>query len=277
MRVGVLGLGLIGGSIALAAREHAGASVSGWDADVVAIDTAVEHGVIDRRSATLEEAVADAEVVFIAAPVGSLPELAAQVLRCAPEDCAVTDVGSTKRTVVDAHSDPRFVGGHPLAGSEAIGAANARADMFVGATWYLTPAGTTSASALGRVRELVAALGANPVELDADVHDELMAVVSQLPHVFANVLVAQATDARFAGHLEPGPSFRDATRVAGANTAVWTDIYMSNRDALGTALDEAITRLTHVREALIAGDAGVLAQWNDGASVARRHLLEGRE
>jgi prephenate dehydrogenase len=277
LRVAVVGLGLIGGSIALAAREHAGASVSGWDADVVAIDTAVEHGVIDRRSATLEETVADAEVVFIAAPVGSLPELAAQVLRCAPEDCAVTDVGSTKRTVVDAHSDPRFVGGHPLAGSEAMGAANARADMFVGATWYLTPAGTTSASALGRVRELVAALGANPVELDADVHDELMAIVSQLPHVFANVLVAQATDARFAGHLEPGPSFRDATRVAGANTAVWTDIYMSNRDALGAALDEAITRLTHVREALIAGDAGVLAQWNDGASVARRHLLEGRE
>jgi prephenate dehydrogenase len=277
LRVAVVGLGLIGGSIALAAREHAGASVTGWDADVAAIDKAVEHGVIDRRSASLEETVADAEVVFIAAPVGSLPELVAQVLRCAPDDCAVTDVGSTKRTVVDAHSDPRFVGGHPLAGSEAIGVVNARADMFDGATWYLTPAGTTSASALGRVRELVVALRANPVELDAEVHDELMAVVSQLPHVFANVLVAQATDARFAGHLEPGPSFRDATRVAGANTAVWTDIYMSNRDALGTALDEAITRLTHVREALAAGDASVLAQWNDGASVARRHLLEGRE
>jgi prephenate dehydrogenase len=277
LRVAVVGLGWIGGSIALAAREHAGASVTGWDADVAAIDTAVEHGMIDRRSASLEETVADAEVVFIAAPVGSLPELVAQVLRCAPDDCAVTDVGSTKRTVVDAHSDPRFVGGHPLAGSEAIGAVNARADMFDGATWYLTPAGTTSASALGRVRELVVALRANPVELDADVHDELMAVVSQLPHVFANVLVAQATDARFAGHLEAGPSFRDATRVAGANTAVWTDIYMSNRDALGTALDEAITRLTHVREALTAGDASVLAQWNDGAAVARRHLLEGRE
>jgi prephenate dehydrogenase len=277
LRVAVVGLGLIGGSIALAARERAGASVTGWDVDVAAIDTAVEHGVIDRPSATLEETAADAEVVFIAAPVGSLPELAAQVLRCAPDYCAVTDVGSTKRTVVDAHSDPRFVGGHPLAGSEAIGAANARADMFVGATWYLTPAGTTSASALDRVRDVVAALGANPVELDAEVHDELMAVVSQLPHVFANVLVAQATDARFAGHLEPGPSFRDATRVAGANTAVWTDIYMSNRDALRTALDEAITRLTHVKEALIAGDASVLAQWNDGASVARRHLLEGRE
>jgi prephenate dehydrogenase len=277
LRVAVVGLGLIGGSIALAAREHAGASVTGWDADVAAIDAAVEHAVIDRRSASLEEAVADAEVIFIAAPVGSLPELAAQVLRCAPNDSAVTDVGSTKRTVVDAHSDPRFIGGHPLAGSEAIGVVNARADMFDGATWYLTPAGTTSASALGRVRELVVALHANPVEVDADVHDELMAVVSQLPHVFANVLVAQATDARFAGHLEPGPSFRDATRVAGANTAVWTDIYMSNRDALGTALDEAITRLTRVREALTAGDASVLAQWNDGASVARRHLLEGRE
>jgi prephenate dehydrogenase len=277
LRVAVVGLGLIGGSIALAAREHAGASVTGWDVDAAAIDTAVEHGVIDRRSASLEETVADAEVIFIAAPVGALPELAAQVLRCAPDDCAVTDVGSTKRTVVDAHSDPRFVGGHPLAGSEAIGAVNARADMFEGATWYLTPAGTTSPSALGRVRELVVALRANPVEVDADVHDELMAVVSQLPHVFANVLVAQATDARFAGHLEPGPSFRDATRVAGANTAVWTDIYMSNRDALGTALDEAITRLTRVREALTAGDASVLAQWNDGASVARRHLFEGRE
>ena len=189
----------------------------------------------------------------------------------------MTDVGSTKRTVVDAHSDPRFVGGHPLAGSEAIGAANARADMFLGATWYLTPAGTTAASTLGRVRELVVALGANPVEVDADVHDELMAVVSQLPHVFANVLVAQATDARFAGHLEPGPSFRDATRVAGANTAVWTDIYMSNRDALERRSMRRLSRLTNVKEALIAGDASVLAEWNDGASVARRHLLEGRE
>jgi prephenate dehydrogenase len=277
LRVAVVGLGLIGGSIALAARERAGATVRGWDADPAAIDVALDRGVIEHRSSSLEETVDDSEVVFVAVPVSPLPGLTAEILRYASPDCAVTDVGSTKRGVVDAHSDPRFIGGHPLAGSEAIGAANARADMFDGATWYLTPAGTTSAAALGRVREFVSGLGAKPVEVDADVHDELMAVVSQLPHVFANVLVAQAADARFAGHLEPGPSFRDATRVAGANTAVWTDIYMTNRDALGPALDEAIIRLTRVREALIAGDASVLSEWNNGASVARRSLFEGRE
>lgn len=261
----------------MAARERGGANVSGWDADGQAMETALERGVIKRPSPSLEESVADAEVVFIAAPVGALPQLVAEVLRHAPADCAVTDVGSTKRTIVESQSDPRFVGGHPLAGSEEAGAAHARADMFEAATWYLTPAGTTSEAALARVRELIVAIGANPVELDAAVHDELMAIVSQLPHVFANVLVAQATDARFAGHLEAGPSFRDATRVAGANTAVWTDIYMSNREALTTALDEAIIRLAHVRESLVVGDADVLSNWNDGASVARRHLLENDE
>ncbi len=277
MRVAVIGLGLIGGSIALAARERAGATVAGWDVDPTAIEVSLEREVIERRSASVEETVRDAELVFIAAPVGSLPDLAAEVLRLTPEDCAVTDVGSTKRTVVDAHSDARFVGGHPLAGSETIGVANARADMFEGATWYLTPKRSTAPAALSRVREFLVALGATPVELDADVHDELMAVVSQLPHVFANVLVAQAADARFAGHLERGPSFRDATRVAGANTAVWTDIYMSNRDALTTALDEVILRLAHFKDALTAGDAEVVADWNDAAAGARRRLLEGRE
>ena len=277
MRVAVVGLGLIGGSIALGARERSGATVTGWDADAEAIDASLERGVIERRSASLEASVVDADIVFVAAPVGSLPRLLAEVLRHAPDTCTVTDVGSTKRSVVETQGDPRFVGGHPLAGSEASGVANARAEMFEGATWYLTPAATTAETSLNRVRELVTALGANPVELDADVHDELMAVVSQLPHVFANLLVGQAVDARFAGHLEPGPSFRDATRVAGANTAVWTDIYLSNRDALMTAIDEVIVRLAHVREELIMADATAIAEWNDAASAARRQLLDRSE
>ncbi len=137
----------------------------------------------------------------------------------------VTDVGSTKRSVVEACADPRFVGGHPLAGSEMSGVEHARADLFDGATWYLTPTQTTSAASLSRVRAMVTELGANPVEIDAATHDRLMASVSQLPHVFANVLVSQV--AALGGTPELGPSFRDATRVAGANTAIWNPIYLT--------------------------------------------------
>src|SRR6202011_3089326 len=158
------------------------------------------------------------------------------VLEAAPSDCAVTDVGSTKRAVVAAHSDPRFVGGHPLAGAETAGVEHAREDLFDGATWYLTPAPETAGVLYERLHRLLTSSGAGPTAIDADTHDRLMACVSHLPHVLANVLASQAANL-LAADGSPrlpavGPSFRDATRVAGANSAIWTDIYLSNGDAL---------------------------------------------
>ena len=277
MRLAVIGVGLIGGSVGLAAREHLQATVTGWDPSGDALRRALERGAIDRAAAGLPDAVADAEAVFVAAPVGRLPALVAEALAGAPADCVVSDVGSTKRAVVAAVTDPRFVGGHPLAGAENAGVEHARADLFAEATWYLTPGAQTSGILFERLHRLLHGLGAHPAAIDAETHDRILATVSHLPHVLANVLVGQAAQTLAAGEERlpaTGPSFRDATRVAGAPSAVWTDIYISNRDALTAELGAVIARLSTVRDALAAGDAAAITAWNDDAAVQRRRLLE---
>ena len=278
MNIAILGVGLIGGSVALAARERLGASVSGYDSRDDALASAIERGALDRAAHSVADAVADAQAVFVAVPVGLLPELVGEALATAPRDCVVTDVGSTKRAVVAAHDDPRFVGGHPLAGAENAGVAHARADLFDGAVWYLTPTERTSGLQYERLYRLLHDLGALPTAIDPQTHDAILASVSHLPHVLANLLVGQAAGALSEGGERlpaTGPSFRDATRVAGAPSAIWTDIYLSNADALGRELEAAIAALGGVREALAAGDGEWITAWNDSAAADRRRLLEG--
>jgi prephenate dehydrogenase len=282
VRVALVGVGLIGGSIGLAARERLDASVTGYDTGAGALEVARERGAVDRGADTLAGAVSDAEAVFVAVPVGMLPEVARAVLAAAPPDCVVTDVGSTKRAIVAAVEDGRFVGGHPLAGAETSGVQHARGDLFDGATWYLTPTSRTSGILYERLHRLLHGLGARPTAIDADTHDTLLATVSHLPHVLANVLVSQAARTLDLDTDPPrrlpatGPSFRDATRVAGAPSAIWTDIYISNRDAIAARIDDTIARLTDVRDALRDDDAARLTDWNDGAAEDRRRLLEAQ-
>ena len=155
----------------------------------------------------------------------------------------------------------------------------ARADLFEGATWFLTPTPTTSGMLYERLHRLLRSLGARPAAIDPETHDTILATVSHLPHVLANVLVTQAARALAAGDERlpaTGPSFRDATRVAGAPSAVWTDIYLSNRDALADEIDGVIARLGEVRDVLRAGDAQRITAWNDAAATDRRRLLEGQ-
>ena len=277
MRVAILGVGLIGGSIGLAARGRAGAHVCGYDPDPAELRAALELGAVDETAPDLATAVAGAEVVFAAAPVGALAGTVREALGCAGPASVVSDVGSTKLALDEARRDPRFVGGHPLTGAETSGVAHAREDLFAGATWYLTPTPSTDEALYGRLRELVERLGARPAAIEPDAHDRLMACVSHLPHVLANVLVAQAAAAFEREGQRPrggtGPSFRDATRVAGANTAVWGDIYLANREALAAAIDEAVGRLAEVRATLQAGDAPAIAEWNERAGVDRETLL----
>jgi prephenate dehydrogenase len=278
LKVAVLGIGLIGGSIGLAARLRAGAQVCGYDPDAAVGARALELGAIDTQAADLQAAVDGADVVFAAAPVGALPETVRDALAGAGPACVVSDVGSTKRVLGDAARDERFVGGHPLAGAETAGVEHARADLFDGAVWYLTPTPATTGVLYERLHRLIASFGAQPSAIDADLHDRLMACFSHLPHVLANLLVEQG-GARIAGALESGerlpaagPSFRDATRVAGANTAIWADIYLANRDALLSEIDEAVGRLGEVRALLAAGDAAAIADWNDRARDAGQAL-----
>jgi prephenate dehydrogenase len=277
MQIAVLGVGLIGGSIGLAARARAEAEVCGYDPNPRVGARALELGAVERVANDVAEAVRGADAVFVAAPVGALPATVAAALAGAPPGCVVSDVGSTKRLVADAGADERFIGGHPLAGAETSGVEHAREDLFDGATWYLTPdAGNTAGVLYERLHRLLTSFGAQPTAIDAGTHDRLMACVSHLPHVTANLLVTQAAGL-LGGDSQRlpavGPSFRDATRVAGANSAIWTDIYMSNRDALVAGLDELSERLADVRAALVAGDAAAVTAWNERARAHRDALL----
>jgi prephenate dehydrogenase len=278
MKIAVLGVGLIGGSIGLAARERLGADVAGWDPDRSNADQALELEAIDSAPPSLAEAVAGAELVFCAAPVAALPGLAAEALAAAGEETAITDVGSVKRDVIAAlGSEGRFIGGHPLAGAETSGVENARADLFEGARWYLTPTETTVGLLYDRLQRAIADLGARPQAIEAETHDRLMATISHLPHVLANVLVGQTANAlsEEAERLpEVGPSFRDATRVAGANPGIWGDIFAGNRDAVAAEIDATVARLQEAAELLRTGDRDALIAWHDQAGQRRRELIE---
>jgi prephenate dehydrogenase len=278
MKIAVLGVGLIGGSIGLAARARLEGEVRGFDPDAELLGRAKEVGAIDSAHGTVAEAVEGAELIFCAAPVAALPGVVAEALDAAGEETAVTDVGSVKRDVIAAlGSDSRFIGGHPLAGAETSGVENARADLFNGARWYLTPTPNTSGLLYDRVQRAVADIGARPQAIEAETHDRLMATISHLPHVVANVLVTQAATAlsEEAEHLpEVGPSFRDATRVAGANPAIWGDIFAGNRQAVAAEIDAVVARLTEAAELLRSGDRDAVSAWHEQAGTRRRDLIE---
>lgn len=273
----VVGTGLIGASVALAARRAGVERVTGWDPDPAHLATAAERGAVD-AAPDLPAALVGADLAVVAVPVTVLPAQVRAVLDASSTDCTVTDVGSTKGGVCAAAAESdRFVGGHPICGSEARGPEWATAELFDGATWFLTPVAATAAPSYKVLHGFVSALGAVPVAIDPEAHDRLVAVTSHLPHVLANVLLNQAGGARVEGH-EPlaaaGGSLRDMTRVAGANPRIWVDIFLENRVALAASLAEHRRRVEQVEAALTAGDAGFLARWIGEASGNRRRLLE---
>lgn len=279
-KVAVLGVGLIGGSIGLAARRRLGAEVVGHSRSAATVARAVELGALDRGADSAAAACAEAELVFCAGPVAALAEQARAALAAAGPDTVVSDVGSTKGELVGAlGGDERFIGGHPLAGAETAGVENARADLFEGARWYLTPAERSSGLLYDRLQRFLAGLGARPQAIDAAGHDRLMATVSHLPHVLANALAAEAAETLTRGSErlpEVGPSFRDATRVAGANPAIWADIYGSNRAAVADSVEATARRLEEAAQLIRGGDREAIAAWQAAAAADRRRLIESQ-
>jgi prephenate dehydrogenase len=277
MRVAVVGLGLIGGSVGLAAAGR-GDEVVAFDPDPDAAAAGLETGAAGSMAESLEAAVADADLAVVCGPVARLPDLVARTLEATGPGCAVSDVGSTKaRLMADAGRSSRFVGGHPVCGSEARGVRNARADMFAGATWFLTPVAETDPECHRRLHAFVAGLGARPVAIDPGAHDRLVALTSHLPHAIANVLMNQTGSGRVDGHdplAAVGGSFRDMTRVAGANARIWVDIFLDNRDALLDGLREHVRRIDEPTRALEREDAGFVARWVAEAAGNRRRLLQ---
>jgi prephenate dehydrogenase len=276
-RLALVGTGLIGASVGLAAKRVGVARVVGWDADADSLRVAAERGAVDATAGSLEEAVDGAELALVATPVASLQDAVRAVL-ASGSDSTVSDVGSTKSGLCGSVAERgRFIGGHPVCGSEARGPEHASAELFEGATWFLTPVAETEPERYKLLHGFVASLGAIPVAIDPAAHDRLMAVTSHLPHALANLILNHAGSVRVNGH-EPlataGGSLRDMTRVAGANPRIWIDIFLDNAEELRTSLAEHRRRVEDLERALAAGDAGWLARWIGEAAVNRRTLLD---
>ena len=273
-RLGIIGTGLIGASVGLAAKRAGVARIQGHDLSEEVAGTARGRGAIDEVAGDIHD-LARAELVVVAVPVTALGTVLGGVLGSL--EATVTDVGSTKANLGDVLAQPSFVGGHPVTGSEAHGPEHATADLFDGATWFLTPTAQTEPERYRLVHGFVSALGATPVAIDPEAHDRLVALTSHLPHALANLLVNQAGGGRIEGH-EPlaaaGGSFRDMTRVAGANPRIWIDIFLENTEALRGALGEHRRRVEQLEAALEARDAGFDARWIGEAAGNRRRMLE---
>ncbi len=265
-RAGIVGTGLIGASIGLALREQ-GWTVTGDDQDPARAAEAVELGAIDAVGTDPRAAI-----TFVATPVGSIVEAARRAL-AGPG--LVTDVGGVKGPIAAAVADPRFVGGHPMAGSEQAGITGARADLFRGAVWVLTPNDTTDDAAYVQVRSIVSSFGAEVVALSPSRHDRLVAVVSHVPHLAAASLMRVADDRadehRALLRLAAG-GFRDMTRIASGNPAIWPDVCADNADAIGEALDELMAQLSDLRAAIGSDDRRRVLALLEQAQRARVNL-----
>jgi prephenate dehydrogenase len=267
----VVGTGLIGGSIALALRRG-GWHVSGLDADEERTAEALQAGVIDAVGDDL-----GAEVVFVATPATTVAGLVRDILADAERrpDAVVTDVSGVKTAIVEAADHPRFIGGHPMAGSEQIGLRGADPDLFEAAAWVLTPTATTDLDAFTRLQSVVGVLGAEVIVLSAADHDRLVAVVSHVPHLVAATLM----NAAVAGAEQDGAllrlvagGFRDMTRVAAGHPGIWPDICAENAGAIVSALDALMTELAEMRQRVAAQDRDALLGVLQRASAARRNL-----
>lgn len=266
-RATIIGTGLIGGSIGLALRKS-GWTVSGIDPDPRTEAEALERGVID--SVGIDPG---STITFVAAPVRAISGAARRAL--AETSGAVTDVGSVKSSVVAAVSHPRFVGGHPMAGSEQLGLEGATPDLFEGAVWVLTPVDDTDSDAFATVHAVVKLLGAEMVALDPSRHDALVAVVSHVPHLTAAALMGiaaeRSTDHAALLRLAAG-GFRDMTRIAAGSPAIWPDICGENRDAIVEVIETLRSELADVRDQIAGDDRVGLLDRLEQAQVARRNL-----
>lgn len=272
-RLAVVGTGLVGSSVALAATRSGVRSIRGWDASPATLREAAGAKAL-QAAGSLQDAVADAELVVVAVPVGSLVTATLDTLAGASPDAVVTDVGSTKRGLAAGIEDARFVPGHPVAGGATGGPARAAADLFDGATWFLTPLPSTADASVALVERFVTSLGAQPVRLAADEHDRLLAFTSHLPHALANLLMRAVAGAGESALGYAGASLREMTRVAGANPAVWADIFVENGDLIADALAAHGGELEEVERALRARDRAYFERWIAEAAEARNRMLE---
>lgn len=282
-RLAVIGVGLIGGSLARALRESgAVVEVVGCGRNHQSLERAKALGVIDRWCAEPAEAVKGADLVVLAAPVGAMDTLFRAIQPALADTAVVTDVGSTKLSVVSearctlADRFGQFVPGHPIAGTEKTGVEASFAGLFQGRRVILTPDSSTHPDATARVRSMWQATGAVVTEMSAEHHDQVLAATSHLPHILAFALVDHlaAMDDRMEIFAYAAGGFRDFTRIASSSPEMWRDIACANRQALTEVLDGYLQDLTQLRTAIAQGDAGAIETVFGRAKRARDKLID---
>jgi prephenate dehydrogenase len=274
----IVGVGLIGGSFGMALREKRLAKrVVGLARREETCIAALQMGAVDHCTTNLNEAALGADLILLAPPVGQIKPLCEQLAPIANPGAIITDAGSTKAGIVRDCSQifgqkAFFVGGHPMAGSERTGVEHSKANLFEKAIWVLTPTADTPEVAVNRMVELIEALGAVPLILDAALHDSLLAVTSHLPHVTAAALVHLFMQAQgetdFASQLIAG-GWRDSTRVAAGSAEMWRDICLANAPAIVRSTEDMIAQLEEFRDMVRDSDGARLKEWFESAAQVR--------
>lgn len=260
-RIAILGPGLLGGSLALALKARAGSQVAIWARREEAVAAVRAQGCADDASTDFVKVVAGADTVVFATPIGVMPELAKKIAPHLAEGALVTDVGSVKAPVcaqlseIFANGPGRFVGSHPMAGSEQAGLEAARGDLFDGAICIVTPDEKTAPATVKQATVLWEAVGGQVRILPPGEHDAIVATISHLPHLLAAVLVNAVSDTCPAAFDFCGPGFRDTTRIASGPPQMWTEILGENRAAVGKALDALIEKLCAASKVLSSGSS----------------------
>lgn len=277
--VSIIGIGLIGGSLGMALKQRGLAKkVIGVARTEKTLSTALQQGAADEVTSNSLEAVAEADLVFLSTPVLQIPALLRSIAPKLPRNCIVSDTGSSKQMIVEAASSLgslRFVGGHPMAGSENKGVEHARPDLFEGAVYFLTQTEKTDPEALTALSDLAEELGAKPLILSPERHDRIVAATSHLPHVLAAALVKLAQRAKEADPLVlqgMATGFKDATRIASGDPEMWSDIFISNRERILEALKEWEGITGELEKILEAGDRSGLISWLSEAKAFREEV-----
>jgi prephenate dehydrogenase len=277
-RITIIGLGLLGGSVAMAARSRAvAATVVGVTRRPETLEAALRDGAVDSAGSDLAEGVRDAEFVVLATPVFAMAEVLRKAAPHLAPGALVTDIGSVKGILAESLSailpaGVTYVGAHPMAGGHQTGFSHARGDLFEGATCIVSPTPGTPRARVERVEAFWSALGARVLERDPAAHDAEVGWVSHVPHAMAFAF-AHALGASPPGAVEvQGPGFRDFTRIARSDPGLWADILVSNRQALAAPLREASQRLGALARMVEKGDAEATEQFID---AGRENLSRG--
>lgn len=285
----IFGVGLIGGSVALALKKtntiDATPQIIGVGRTNESLQTALELGVIDVASSDIASALKDADMVLIAAPVAQTPAILRSIKPHLNAHTVITDAGSTKGDVLQCAKEilgeqfSQFIGGHPIAGAEKSGVTASTADLYLNKNVVLTPTSETSQHAILAVQQLWQACGANVSEMPAETHDSIFAAVSHLPHLLAFALVddiaSRPNAAQLFGFAASG--FRDFTRIAGSHPEMWRDISLANKTALLNELNAYQNELSQLKQLLTNEDGAGLQALFERASVARNAWAKNKQ